>query len=95
MRREGLAKHWAVVEAYKNGATIEWSGGEGWEVTTDPAFYEGYEYRVKKEPRKLFAVYKSGKFAVSYDTKKEAERLVSFFADPSIFSIVEYTEQGV
>ena len=49
MTREGLRKHWDVVVAFKDGATVECRGlsAKGWEEEREPAFFHFCEYRVK------------------------------------------------
>ena len=47
--REQLIQHWEVIEAFKNGAEIEYKrylDGE-WELVKDPSFILNTEYRVK------------------------------------------------
>jgi hypothetical protein len=46
--REGLRKHWSEVQAFRDGAEVEYLSCEGlWEGTSDPVFSLRYEYRVK------------------------------------------------
>jgi hypothetical protein len=49
MRREDLIKHWDVICAFKDGAEVEFfsSSEEKWTTEPSPAFYRGFEYRIK------------------------------------------------
>jgi len=50
MNKEQLKKHWAIIEAFKNGAEIEVIISPlRWEVNPDPSFFTDCEYRVKPE----------------------------------------------
>lgn len=49
MTREQLKKHWEVIEAYKNGADVEWRLGDAgtWMPIGDsPYFFTDYQYRI-------------------------------------------------
>ena len=56
MTREALIKHWDVIQAFKDGETIEYRplGTEYWNVDNyqNYDFRESYEYRIKPEPTK-------------------------------------------
>lgn len=62
MTREALKKHWLVVEAYKNGKTIQIKNhADNWVDLEDVSFFEDSELRVKPEPRQFYvAIYKDG-----------------------------------
>jgi hypothetical protein len=50
MSKEGIRKHWDLVEAWKNGAEIEYSISNGvWKNATSPAWSLHTEYRIKPE----------------------------------------------
>jgi hypothetical protein len=53
MKREQFLKHWKVMEAFKNGKTIQYKNGEGtWQnALVDPMFTESVEYRIKPEAK--------------------------------------------
>ena len=53
MKRDNAIKHWPLIEAFKNGATIEsrvtdWND---WTVVTDPNWRDDCQYRIKSEPK--------------------------------------------
>lgn len=52
MTREQLLKHWEVIEAYMNGAVIEYfnTSISEWLNVKDPSFEINKEYRIKKQP---------------------------------------------
>jgi hypothetical protein len=51
MTREQLNKHWELIEAYKNGAEIEFKNGDGdWESIDAPVSSFYTEYRIKPAP---------------------------------------------
>ena len=56
MTREALIKHWDVIQAFKDGKTIEYKplGTESWKSDhcQNYEFRESYEYRIKPEPTK-------------------------------------------
>ena len=56
MTREALIKHWDVIQAFKDGETIEYRplGTEYWNVDNyqNYDFRESYEYRIKPEQTK-------------------------------------------
>ena len=48
MEREQLKKHWDVIEAFKNGAVIQFKDlDEKWKTISDPDFLKHNQYRVK------------------------------------------------
>ena len=52
MNRERAKKLLPIIQAFADGAEIEWKGGVGvgWR-TSDGAFANGIEYRIKPKPR--------------------------------------------
>lgn len=56
MTREWLIKYWPIIEAFKNGETIQVKIDEqhDWEDTLDPLFRVHSEYRVK--PKEMWIV---------------------------------------
>lgn len=53
MTREQLLKHWEVIEAYMNGAEVEYFdhiNAEWVDCSSDPGFYIEAKYRIKKQP---------------------------------------------
>lgn len=51
MTREQLLKHWQVIEAYMNGAVIQYfnTSISEWLNVKDPSFEINKEYRIKKQ----------------------------------------------
>ena len=49
MTREKLRKHWEMIEAFKNGETLErrYAGARDWEYVDNPQFHLESDYRIK------------------------------------------------
>lgn len=47
-------KHYELIIAFANGATIELKNGDKWDTARNPSWYDNLEYRIKpKEPKKV------------------------------------------
>lgn len=49
--REGIKKHWEVIDAWKNGANLEVKRKGEWLSCSQPTFIETAEYRIKPESK--------------------------------------------
>ena len=54
--REGLIKHWSVVEAFRNGKKVQWRDRdrEVWVDLPAPGFVVDHEYRIKPEKKTVW-----------------------------------------
>jgi hypothetical protein len=101
-------KHYDVIIAYANGATIEWrsplyhKGDDGWETIDYPGFHEQDEYRVKKNiVKKYLLLYKSENNKYYYlqniwfKSKQEAETVSTMYetVDCKFIKVVEIEEE--
>ncbi len=91
MTRVQLLKHWAVIEAFRNGKQIQARlpgvpDGWVWSDTTDPAFSLGVDYRIKPEPKKMWVnVYPS------YGTVRFSRQCADAAANSTRIACVEVT----
>lgn len=57
MTKEGAIKHWKVIEALKEGKTVQIKPKDGkWEDREDPNFSPDFEYRIKPEFENIWIV---------------------------------------
>lgn len=54
MDRAAIIKHWSVIEAFRNGKTIQWKTSYGWEDVDNPSFQVRNDYRVKPEKKEMW-----------------------------------------
>lgn len=55
MNRERAKELLPIIQAFAEGKDIQAKPpGFGWKTPTDPAFFNGDEYRIKPEPREFF-----------------------------------------
>lgn len=98
MNREqarGAVQHAALISAFADGAKIEYKDSAGkWFDCVEPAFKPGREYRIKPEPKTLFAVESILNQSVwaAFHDEEAAERSLAARAAPSQWRIVEYRE---
>jgi hypothetical protein len=71
MTRGQIAKHWAVMEAFKSGKIVEFFciSKEMWIESSDPDFYFDIEYRIKPEPK--WRPWKSEEVPVGAQTRRK------------------------
>ena len=85
MTREGLIKYWNVIEAFKNGETIQVKidAKSDWQDTSDPLFRAYSEYRIKPKEQWVVSVKTLENRWVSsqiYPSKQEAMQAAKMYA---------------
>lgn len=81
--KEQLQKHWKTIEAWKNGAEIEFLSpicDKKWHKCGEPDWLEHYEYRIKTQPEYV-------PFDFS-DAEKLIGKAVVFKSDGNIYQII-------
>lgn len=76
MDRAAVIKYWSVIEAFRNGKSIQVSepSKNCWADTPYPAFNLEFDYRVKPEKKEMWVnVYRDAQGCVYHETKRDAE----------------------
>lgn len=94
MTRDGYKKHKAVIEAWANGAKLEYkrSPQGRWAPLedADPYFDERFDFRIKPTPIEYWAViWDSGTFYCLCDNKQAAEQTVKFHVNLRVVHLKE------
>jgi hypothetical protein len=73
MTREQFIKHWKLIEAFKNGAEIEFYDEEDgeWENVSSPYFSTADKYRVKPKQEVLPFTFDDAEFLIRKDVKRK------------------------
>lgn len=94
MTRDGYKKHKAVIEAWANGAKLEYkrSPQGRWAPLedVDPYFEERFDFRIKPTPTEYWAVVdSSGSVYGLYNSKERAEEFHKFNRDLRVVHLKE------
>ena len=75
MNQEQAKKFLPIITAIAEGKTIQFkTGADVWADIREPSFIDGYEYRIKPEPRTLYIpIHQGGEIGPSYFTERGAK----------------------
>lgn len=103
MNRERMKELLPVMKAYAEGKTVEYRiisspAGARWATTSNPAWAEGFDYRVKKEPRTVWVLFNKNGYRM---TVREDEALARSdkaeheitFKGGAPYSLVKFVEE--